>query len=148
MGRVDRPRMVIRTGEPADKVVLFQQDTNYYVEKGSYYHQKNKLSKALLFFRRAIELEPKNAISHYNLACLLSKTSRLEEANRVFSHIVQNLDTKMTECYFLMAINYGLLEDLESAKKYLQKYIDLSPEGEMAEEARELVMTAPLTWKI
>lgn len=139
MGRIDRPRSSIRTGQPPHRVVFFQQGTDYYQQKGSYYHRKNKLSKALLFFNKAIELDPDNAVNHYNLACLLSKTDRLEEANSIFKHILCHLDPELTECYFLMAVNYGLLEEMENARKHLLKYIELSPDGAMAEEARELV---------
>ena len=101
---------------------------------------ENKLTKALLFLKKAIELDPENALTHYNLACLLSKTSRLKEANRIFKHIVLKLDPSFTECYFLMAINYGMMEDLPKAKHYLLQYLQVSPEGQMADEAQELLL--------
>lgn len=141
MGRVDRPKGILKTTEISANVIPFNQDSNYYFQKGNYYHQKNKLSKALLFLKKAIEIEPGNARNHYNLACLLSKTSRLKEANQIFKHIVRNLNPELTECYFLMAINYGLMEDLSRAKRCLKKYLRISPEGEMAEEARDLLAT-------
>ena len=140
MGRVDRPRGLLKTEDPSKKIIPLKQDLNYYFQKGSYYHRKNKLTKALLFLNKAIEVEPANAKSHYRLACLLSQSSRLREANRVFKHVVSNLDPGLTECYYLMAINYGLMDDMEKARRYLQKYIQISPEGEMAEEARDLLM--------
>lgn len=139
MGRIDRPKSVLKTGQPAHKIILFEQDTSYYFQKGNYYHQKNNFSKALLFFRKAIELDPKNAVNHYNLACLLSKTNQLEEANRAFKHILKRLDPEMVECHFLMAVNYGILEDLDRARQSLLNYLEHSPEGDMAEEARELI---------
>lgn len=139
VGRVDRPRGLLKTEDPAKKIIPLKQDLNYYFQKGSYYHRKNKLSKALLFLRRAIEVEPANAKCHYRLACLLSQSSRLKEANRIFKHVVSNLDPEFTECYYLMAINYGLMDDMNKAQHYLQKYLQISPEGEMAEEARDLL---------
>ena len=139
MGRVDRPKGLLKSSKVSSKVIPFIQDSDYYFQKSSYYHQKNKLSKALLFLKKAIELEPENALHHYNLACLLSKTNRLKEADRIFKHIVLNLDPSLTECYFLMAINYGMMEDLPKAKRYLLQYLQLSPEGQMADEAQELL---------
>ena len=139
MGRVDRPKGILKTTGISGKIIPFVQDSNYYFQKGSYYHQKNKLSKALLFLKKAIEIEPDNAHHHYNLACLLSKTSQLKEANRIFKHIIRNLDPGMTECYFLMAINYGLLEDLTRTKQCLRKYLQFATEGDIAEEARDLL---------
>ncbi len=38
-----------------------------------------------------------------------------------------------------MAINYGLLEDLEQAQSCLRKYLQNSPEGDMFIEAQELL---------
>lgn len=140
LGRVDRPKGILKTAGLSGKIIPFVQDSNYYFQKGSYYHQKNKLPKALIFLKKAIEIEPDNAHHHYNLACLLSKTSQLKEANRIFRHIVKNMDPKMTECYFLMAINYGLMEDLARTKQYLRKYLQLTAEGDIAEEARELLL--------
>ncbi len=139
MGRVDRPKGILKTTEMSAKIIPFKQDSNYYFQKGSYYHQKNKLSKALLFLKKAIEIEPGNAENHYHLACLLSKTSRLKEANQIFKHVVCNLNPELTECYFFMAINCGLMDDLPKAKQYLLKYLQVSPEGEMVDEARDLL---------
>lgn len=139
MGRTDRPRGLLKTKDPSKKIIPLEQDANYYFQKGSYYNRKNKLSKALLFLKKAIEIEPANAESHYHLACILSKSSRLQEANRVFKHVVKNLDPQFTECYFFMALNYGLMDDMPMARRYLRKYLQVDPEGEMAGEAYELL---------
>jgi len=140
LGRADRPKGIIKTSERSLKVIPLYQEALYYTRMGTYYNSKNKLSKALLFLQKAIEIEPDNPLNHYNLACLLSKTNRLEEANHIFKHIVQNIDPEMSECYFFMAVNYGLLEDLTEARRCLLKYLHLSPEGDMAEEAEDLLI--------
>ncbi len=121
------------------KVIPFCQDADYYMQKGTYYNQKNRLSKALLFLQKAIEIEPEDPQNHYNLACLLSKTSRLKEANQIFEHIVEKMDPGLAECYFFIAVNYGLMEELNEARRYLLKYLDCKPEGDMAEEAEDLL---------
>lgn len=139
MGRGDKPRGLLKSDGASEKIIPFMQDSKYYLQKGSYYNQKNKLSKALLFLKKAIEVEPGNAHHHYNLACLLSKTSQLQEANRVFKKIVDSLNPELTECYFLMAVNCGLMDDMEQAKNYLQEYLQRSPEGDMAFEAMDLL---------
>ena len=123
------------------KVVEFQKDAHYYFDKGTLYFQKNKLEKALVYFRKAVEMEPKNSLNYYNLGCLLSRMSKLKEANNVFKYIVDELDPDFTECYFLKAINYGLMEDFEKTEKFLRLYLNSSPEGEMADEARELLFS-------
>lgn len=125
--------------EKKSKVVPFERDAGYYLQKGMFNYQKNKLDKALLFFQRAVGAEPRNPYNQYNLACLLSKLGRLKEANKVFVHIVNVLDSSMADCYFLLAINYGLLEDLDKSREYLQRYLQAEPDGEMSYEAVELL---------
>ncbi len=140
MGRADRPKGIIKTSERSLKVIPFIQDALYYTRMGAYYNNKNKLSKALLFLQKAIEIEPANPLNHYNLACLLSKTSRLKEANHIFKHIVQNMEAELPECYFFMAVNHGLMEELAEAKRCLLQYLHVSPEGEMADEAEDILL--------
>lgn len=120
-------------------VVPFEQDAGFYLQKGMFYYQKNRPDKALRFFQKAVGVEPKNPFNHYNLACMLSKLGRLREANRVFLHIVNELDESMADCYFLLAINYGLLEDLDKSREYLMRYLQTEPDGDMSYEAMELL---------
>ncbi len=140
MARAYRPGGVAKTEQRNLNVVPFTRDAPYYARKGAYYSQKNKPSKALLYLQKAVETEPDDPLNHYNLACLLSKINHLEEANCIFDHIVKNMDTELTECYFFMAINYGLMEDLDEAKCLLLKYLETSPEGDMAEDAEDLLL--------
>ncbi len=140
MGRAYRPGGIARTDQRNFNVVPFTRDAPYYARKGAYYSQKNKPSKALLYLQKAVEAEPDDPLNHYNLACLLSKINHLEEANCIFDHIVRNMDTELTECYFFMAVNYGLMEDLGEAKRFLLKYLETSPEGDMAEDAEDLLL--------
>ena len=123
------------------KIIPFVQNSDYYFEKGNHYFQRNRLNKALLFLKKTVEIEPDNALYHYNLACLLSRMRQLDKANKIFSYIVNKMDPSYTGCYFLMAINYGLMEEIEKARYYLNLYLHLSPYGEMAEEAEDILFT-------
>ncbi len=122
-----------------NKVIPFTRDVNYYFQKGNRHFYSNNWPKALLYFKKAIEIEPEEPLNHYNLGCLLSKMGELEEANKVFAYILENLDDSYWECYFLLAINYGLMEEFEMAQSYLRKYLNNSPDGEMIIEAQELL---------
>lgn len=122
-----------------NNVVPFERDAGFYLQKGMFHYQKNRLDKALLYFQKAVSVEPRNPFNHYNLACMLSKMGRLKEANRIFLHIISELDRNMPDCYFLLAINYGLLEDLKKSREYLMRYLQADPEGELSYEAMELL---------
>ena len=139
MGKYDKPKGILKKSARGLNVIPFKQEALYYTRMGTYYSSKNRLSKALLFLQKAIVIEPENPQNHYNLACLLSKANRLEEANQIFKHIVKNMDAELKECYFFMAINHGLMQQLNEARHYLLKYLHLGPEGEMAEEAEDLL---------
>ncbi|MBS3983808.1 MAG: tetratricopeptide repeat protein [Dethiobacter sp.] len=132
-------RKTVANGRKAANVVPFEQDAGFYLQKGMFYYQKNRSDKAIRFFRKAVSVDPKNPFTHYNLACVLSKLGRLKEANKIFLHIVSELDGMMADCYFLLAINYGLLEDLGKSREYLMRYLQEAPEGEMSSEAMELL---------
>ncbi|NLZ28905.1 MAG: tetratricopeptide repeat protein [Firmicutes bacterium] len=121
------------------KIVPFEREPAYYFKKGNYYLFRNNWRKALLYYKKTIEIDPLNPRNHYNLGCLLSKMGQLEEANQIFQFILERLDRSYWDCYFLMAINYGLMEDLEEAQRCLQKYLQNSPGGEMFMEAQELL---------
>ncbi|HHU29654.1 MAG: hypothetical protein QM368_04090 [Bacillota bacterium] len=122
-----------------DNVISFERDAAFYLKKGVSHYRHNRMDRALFYFRKAVNAEPFNAFNHYNLACMLSKTGRLQEANRVFLHILEKLNPQMTECYFLLAINYGLLGNLNKSRLYLRKYLQADPEGDLAAEAAELL---------
>lgn len=120
-------------------VVPFERDAGFYLQKGMFHYQKNKLDKALFYFQKAVSVEPSNPFNHYNLACMLSKLGQLKEANRVFLHIVTELDEAMTDCYFLLAVNYGILEEMEKSREFLMRYLQTDPEGDLSFEAMELL---------
>lgn len=122
------------------QVVPFLRQAAYYFDKGNFYYRKNKLDKALLFFSKTVELDPDNALYHYNLACILSRMGELEEANMIFSHIVHHLDPSLTACYFLMAVNCGMRSELEKARYYLNLYLQFAQDGAMIEEAEDLLI--------
>ena len=140
MGRADKPKVTVRAEGKYRNIIPFSQDASYYASKGAYFSLKNKPNRALLYMQRAVEAEPADPLNHYNLACLLSRIDKLKEANNIFRHIVQNMDHDLAECYFYMAVNHGLMEELPEAKRCLQKYLHADPDGDMVEEAEDLLM--------
>lgn len=121
------------------KVVPFERDAGFHLRKGMLYYQKGKYDKALQHFKKAVSVEPQNPFNHYNLACMLSKQGQLKEANRIFLHIINRLDETMTDCYFLLAVNYGLLAEMDKSREYLLRYLQTDPEGDLSLEAAELL---------
>ncbi len=121
------------------KVVPFERDIDYYIEKGHNYYLQNNFFKALVFFKKAFELKPEDPLHHYNLGCLLSKMGHLQEANNIFCNVIDNMDDTYWDCYFLMAVNYGMLDEREKAVDCLKHYLLKVPGAELIREARELL---------
>ncbi len=140
MQRSSESKYLLKKGRSGAPVFLFSRDGDYYRAKGVTYSLKNNYSRAALFFQKAIEIEPEAPQNHFNLACLLSKTGQLAEANSIFWTILKTIDPEMYDCYFYMAVNYAVLDDLDQTRFCLHKYIDYNPSGEFFDDAEEFLI--------
>jgi tetratricopeptide (TPR) repeat protein len=69
-------------GLPADSPALR-------IEIGNGFLEEEKYERALLEYRKAIRLAPKNVIAWYNLACALSRLKRLDEAAEALAKSIE-----------------------------------------------------------
>lgn len=69
------------------------QDAIAIFELANIYRQTGDTFLAELFYRKAIEVEPSNALANYNLAAFLVEIDRSEEANQFFD-TAYSLDTE------------------------------------------------------
>ncbi|WP_051344122.1 tetratricopeptide repeat protein [Alicyclobacillus herbarius] len=120
-------------------VISLRHDADFFLERGLTYLERNNLEKALRAFRKTVEYEPDNPVNHCNLAGVLSELGNFEESNRILLHILHDLDPSMVECQFYMANNYANMGDYEAAEEYVLRYLDADPDGEFAQEAREML---------
>jgi len=122
-----------------NKVIPMTLDANFFFERALRHLNRNNYSKALKYFWRTVDIEPNNPIHYCNLAGILSEIGQFRESNELLLYVVENLDPKLTECYYHLANNYAYLEELEQSFKYVHRYLDESPEGEFAEDASEML---------
>lgn len=122
-----------------NKVIPMTLDANFYFERALRHLNRNNYSKALKYFWRTVDIEPNNPVHYCNLAGILSEIGHFKESNELLLYVVENLDPKLTECYYYLANNYAYLEELEQSFKYVHRYLDESPEGEFAEDASEML---------
>lgn len=120
------------------KVIAFSLGSRFYYQRASYYHDKNNLDKAMVFYRRAIDVDPANPVNHFNLACLLSELGKYQESSKIFRHVL-GMDSQFHEAFFWLAMNYGQLKQYKKAKQYLKKYIEAEPEGEYVFQAQDIL---------
>ncbi|MDF2668021.1 MAG: tetratricopeptide repeat protein [Paenibacillus sp.] len=120
-------------------VISIQMDATFFFQRAVQSLERHHYDKALKYFRKAVDYEPENPVNHCNLAGVLSETGDFEESNRILTHIVEQIDPTMTECYFYLANNYANLEDYERAEEALIHYLEHDPNGHYLEEAEEMM---------
>lgn len=121
------------------KIIPIQMDATFFFERAVQSLDRFHYDKALKYFRRAVEYEDDNPVNYCNLAGVLSEMGQYEESNMILQQIMDDIDPKMTECYFYMANNYANMEDYELAEKALVRYLENDPSGNFLEESQEMM---------
>ncbi|WP_147804344.1 tetratricopeptide repeat protein [Alkalicoccus halolimnae] len=121
------------------QVIPFMQDGSYFYKKGIEAYENKQVSRSLHFIRRAIQLEPREPIFLCQLAIVLAEEGNYEEANDWLLKIKNEVDPKMSECYFFLANNQAHTGDFKEAKENLEMYLELDKEGEFREDADALL---------
>lgn len=121
------------------KIIPIQMDATFFFERAVQSLDRFHYDKALKYFRRAVEYEDDNPVNYCNLAGVLSEMGQYEESNLILQQIMDDIDPKMTECYFYMANNYANMEDYELAEKALVRYLENDPSGNFLEESQEMM---------
>lgn len=120
-------------------IVHFNQDARFFVERGLRFLNRYDYEKAIRSFRRAIEMEPKNAEYQCHLASVLAEVGNFQASNDILHDVIENCEPKMVEVYFYMANNYANLEDYEMAEEMAIRYLQQDREGIYREDAEELL---------
>jgi len=120
-------------------VVHFQQDADFFVERGIRFLNRYDYERAIRSFRRAVELEPANPDCYCHLASALAEAGQFEQSNEVLREVIEKWDPSMYEVYFYMANNYANLEDYHTAEEMALRYLQLDSGGPYREEAEELL---------
>ncbi|WP_410513051.1 tetratricopeptide repeat protein [Paenibacillus sp. BR2-3] len=134
--------MIERTSEQDvsnGKVIPITLDANFFFERAVRSMDRFQYDKALKNFRKAVEYEPDNPVNHCNMAGILSEMGNYEASNDILSHVLENIDSALTECHFYMANNYANMERFEEAERCLVKYLEEDVNGDFLLESEELM---------
>lgn len=122
-----------------EKIIPFQLDAEFYYDRAVKSLNRRQFSRALKYFRLAMEKEPENPVHHINLAGLLAELGKYEESSKLLLGVLKDIDPNLSECWFYLANNVAHLEDYELAEEYLVEYLSRDPDGEYVEEAEDLL---------
>jgi tetratricopeptide (TPR) repeat protein len=114
-------------------------NANFFFERAVRSLDRFQYDKALKYFRKAVEYEPENPVNHCNVAGVLSEMGNYEASNDILTHVLDNIDPGMTECYFYMANNFANMESYEEAERSLVTYLEEDVNGEFLAESEELM---------
>ncbi|WP_100333246.1 tetratricopeptide repeat protein [Bacillus alkalisoli] len=121
------------------KVIPFEQNGEYYFQKGLRAYRKRDLYKARKWFQRAATLQPSdaNVVSQY--AIVLMELGDYQASNDLFYKIIHQLNDEMYDCHYFLANNYAYLGLFQEAKKHAEEYLTMEPDGEFADDAEDLL---------
>lgn len=122
-----------------EKIISLKMDATFFFERAVQSLDRFHYDKALKYFQRAVEYEPDNPVNHCNMAGIYSEIGNYEESNKILSHIMEQVDPNMTECFFYMANNYANMEQFEWAEEAIVNYLEQDAEGHFLEESEEMV---------
>ncbi|NDI36570.1 tetratricopeptide repeat protein [Chengkuizengella sediminis] len=134
---MQRKRTVV--GRDKTNIVSLSMNATFFYEKAVHFLDRYQYAKALKYFRRAMELEPENAVNHANLAGVYSELGDYRESNQILKKVLDEVDPSMTECHFYMANNYMNMDLFESAEEALVSYLEKDVEGQFLEECDEMI---------
>lgn len=134
--------MIERTSEfdrDPDNIIPIPLNANFFFERAVRSLDRFQYDRALKNFRKAVEYEPENPVNHCNVAGVLSEMGNYEASNDILTHVLENIDPGMTECYFYMANNFANMESYEEAEHALVTYLEEDVNGEFLTESEELM---------
>jgi tetratricopeptide (TPR) repeat protein len=98
-----------------------------HVNLGAVLHDQKKLDEAIAEYRKAIELDPKFAITHNNLGKALAAQGKFDEALAEHRKAIE-LDSKYADAYVNLGGGLRELKKLDEAIAEYRKAIELDPE--------------------
>ncbi|MDQ0196647.1 tetratricopeptide repeat protein [Paenibacillus wynnii] len=120
-------------------VIPITLNANFFFERAVRSLDRFQYDKALKNFRKAAEYEPDNPVNHCNVAGIFSEMGNYEASNEILTHVLENIDSSLTECHFYMANNYANMDNFEEAERSLVKYLEEDLNGDFLMESEELM---------
>ena len=120
----------------------------YHNNLGQAYLKSNKIDEAIAEYNKAAEADPTNAGTYYfNLGAVLTNKNKPEEANVAFDKAIA-ADPNKADAYYWKGVNMfakatvdknGKLTAPEGTAEALNKYLELQPDGKLAQGAKDLL---------
>lgn len=120
-----------RRGEDPSQGIRLR-EAEFYFTEGEKFFILEDYSKALVYYQRALDINPENGTIHYKIAEVLSKSSRPDDMLKASVSISQALKLEQGNKYFylLAATIYNSLGRFDKAAQMYETMIDKIPGSE------------------
>lgn len=113
-----------------------------YFELGMYWFGREEVDhKALMYFRRCMQLNPKNETANYYVGQILQKQGRYHESLEVYKRAI-SLRPDEGFYYYMASQIYTDLEESQEAIEMIDKAISLSPKDIAYQNMKEHIFRA------
>ena len=129
-------------GVVGNNITKEQEQWSRYFELGMYWQGREQDDhKALMYFRRCLQLNPENETANYYVGLILQKQGRYYESLKAYKRAI-SLRPDEGFYYYMASQIYTLLEESKEAIKTIDKAIALSPSDITYQKMREHILRA------
>ena len=121
-----------------NKIISFVPDGKFYYERALTEIQREQFTDALKHLKRAVELSPTDYQIVMQYGVLVMEQGLFDDALDLLMQAYELAPTNSDVIFYLAEVHahLGLLRE---AKLFAEKYVDRDPEGELSEEAIEII---------
>ena len=124
----------------SNKLVHFIPEGDFYFNKGVESFKKRKFDIALKWLKKAVESSPNEPVYQCQMSIIYTEIGAYYAANQILTEVLSSHGESYVDCYYLIANNYAHLGLLQDAKKYTNLYLEKAPDGDLREEAEDLLL--------
>ncbi len=121
-----------------EKLVVYAPSYRVINNLGMEYADRGIHDKALVWYQKAIDMDPKNPVAYHNLGGTLRDTGHLKEAESSFKKAIE-LDHNFIFSYRSLGELYYRMGDLNTSRQYLQIVYQYDPNDLQAQQALNFI---------
>ena len=130
------PESLPQAVENYDRVLELAPDwIDAHINKGVALYQLGRINDAKAAFLTAVQLDPLNGISRYNLGCVLEEQGEIEDAIRHLRRAAKAMPGH-PDVHFNLALAYEKKKERRLAREQWALYLRYAPNGPWADQAR------------
>lgn len=123
----------------SDKVIPLRMTAEFFNERATRSLDQYNFSKALRYYKRAVDVEPNNPTYFCNMAGVLAQLGQFKESNDILFHVLYKVDTELADCHYYLACNFANMDYFDKAEKHALLYLANDPDGRFSNEALDLL---------